>query len=245
MPANEMTVEALLRAHAPHAPEALRERVLALEPVRRPRRRLALVAVGAAATVAVGAAVVHGFVGSGSPSAARTDSRANQLQAYGSTVTVPAWRSAVPKAVGAGGSATADTPKTILVPSSRLQHADASVSLQVPTKDDVASTTTSATRVATSLGGYAQSVRYDSHGSAVLDLRIPTRNVERALSRLAALGTLVSQNISITDLQQQLQSQTEAIASLRRTISTLETALRDPSLPAAQRVILQLRLGNA
>src|SRR5581483_9859262 len=179
MPANEMTVEALLRAHAPHAPEALRERVLALEPVRRPRRRLALVAVGAA--------VVHGFVGSGSPSAARTDSRANQLQAYGSAVTVPAWRSAVPKAVGAGGSATADTPKTILVPSSRLQHADASVSLQVPTKDDVASTTTSATRVATSLGGYAQSVRYDSHGSAVLDLRIPTRNVERALSRLAAL----------------------------------------------------------
>src|SRR5581483_6417682 len=104
MPANEMTVEALLRAHAPHAPEALRERVLALEPVRRPRRRLALVAVGAAATVA-----------------------------DGSAVTVPAWRSAVPKAVGAGGSATADTPKTILVPSSRLQHADASVSLQVPT----------------------------------------------------------------------------------------------------------------
>ena len=37
MSANDMTVEALLRAHAPHAPESLRERVFALEPKAAPR----------------------------------------------------------------------------------------------------------------------------------------------------------------------------------------------------------------
>ena len=38
MSASELTVERLLRAHAPRAPETLRVRVLALEPARTPRR---------------------------------------------------------------------------------------------------------------------------------------------------------------------------------------------------------------
>src|SRR2546423_8998320 len=70
MPASEPTVERLLRAHAPHAPETLRERVLALEPTspsrKMPSRRLVLVALPAALAIAVVAAVVHGIVGSGS-----------------------------------------------------------------------------------------------------------------------------------------------------------------------------------
>src|SRR4051812_22274467 len=69
MSANELTVEGLLRAHAPHAPESLRERVLALEPKPRrfelPSRRLVLVALPAAAGLAVVAAVIHGVAGSG------------------------------------------------------------------------------------------------------------------------------------------------------------------------------------
>ena len=71
MSPNEMTVESLLRAHAPRAPESLRERVFALEPKERrvslPSRRLLLVALPAALGVAVSVAVVHGIVGSGSP----------------------------------------------------------------------------------------------------------------------------------------------------------------------------------
>src|SRR6266516_2822645 len=62
MSASELTVERLLRAHAPHAPETLRTRVLALEsaPQRRntPSRRLVLVALPAAIAIAVLAAVV-------------------------------------------------------------------------------------------------------------------------------------------------------------------------------------------
>src|SRR5437879_2237861 len=70
MSANDMTVVGLLRAHAPNAPESLRERVFALEPKRRrlalPPRRLALVALPAALGLAVSVAVVHGIIGSSS-----------------------------------------------------------------------------------------------------------------------------------------------------------------------------------
>ena len=61
-----------LRATAPAAPDRLRERVLDGAPEFRrrmsKRRRLALVVVPLAATLAVGAALVHGFVSSGSRS---------------------------------------------------------------------------------------------------------------------------------------------------------------------------------
>jgi hypothetical protein len=63
MSANEMTVENLLRAHAPAAPESLRSRVLAVEPRRAPSRRLVLV-IGVALVVAIAAAVVGGLTSS-------------------------------------------------------------------------------------------------------------------------------------------------------------------------------------
>jgi hypothetical protein len=69
--------------------------------------------------------------------------------------------------------------------------------------------------------------------------------VQAAISRLSALGTLVSQKISITDLQQRLKTQSDEIAQLRRRIAALQTALRDPSLPDAQRVLLQIKLAES
>ncbi len=59
---------AALRANPPVAPVRLRQQVLAGEPRRRrlPSRRLALVVVPVAVALAVGAAVVHGFVSPGS-----------------------------------------------------------------------------------------------------------------------------------------------------------------------------------
>src|SRR3954465_5812696 len=71
MSTNDLSVEILLRAHAPQAPEHLRERVLALQPEARsarltlPSRRLALLVIPAAAAVAVLAAVINGAFHSG------------------------------------------------------------------------------------------------------------------------------------------------------------------------------------
>jgi len=110
--------------------------------------------------------------------------------------------------------------------------------------DDAGDATSRATKIATGLGGYAQSVVYDG-GQASLDLRIPTANVQKALAQLAGLGTLVAQHISTQDLTHKLQLQSEQIAQLRRRVAALHTALQDPALPDAQRVLLQIKLAEA
>jgi hypothetical protein len=255
MSANDMTVEGLLRAHAPHAPESLRERVFALEPKPRrlslPPRRLVLVALPAALGIAVSVAVVHGIIGSGSsnPTAVQhLAARVTVQQTQRDLASPPAWRSASGKPgsvlnLRAVPVAKGFAPST--GSSARLQHTDASIQLSVKNTDDLAQATTRATRVATSLGGYAKSVNYRSQGTSVLDLRIPTQNVKTALTRLADLGTLVSQELSVTDLEQQLKTQIAQIAQLHRRIAALRTAINDPLLPAGQKVLLRIRLAES
>ena len=236
-----MSTVDLLRAHAPNAPEELHRRVSLLRPAphRGPRVRPVLV-LAAAAAIAVLAAVVHGF----STSAPQTRPQAKEtltLQggvAHGSaaTSTTPVF----------GAYSTDQATRAAAVPApapGRLQHTDASIRVRV---DDVGTATTRATRVATELGGYAQSVRYRTpqNRAAVsyIELRIPAQNVKRALAQLGGLGTLVSQQISIEDLTNTLERQSAQIAELRRRVAALQAALRDPSLPDAQRVLLQIKL---
>jgi len=223
MTASEMTMETL-RAHAPRAPEALRLRVLELEPRRMsPRRRLALVVVPVAAAIAVGAALVHGFLGSSSPKpVAQQTLRAAAEPAH--------------------GKAFAPIPSVAGAPT-RLQHTEASLEIRVK---DASASATKATRIATSLGGFAESVQYSSTSrSAFVILRVPAQEVKTAVARLAGLGTLVSQDLSVQDLQHDFDVETAQIAQLRRTVAALQTALRNLSLPDAQRVLLQIRLANA
>ena len=242
MSANDMTVGTMLRAHAPRAPQSLRTQVLALEPRRSPSRKLVLV-LAAALAIAVAAAIVHGLVSSGP--------KQQQTALYRN---VPAEKKLAPVLSGSGGAAQVGagpgTP-TRALPSvagsaTRLQHTDASLEVRVK---NTSAATTRATRIATSLGGYAQSVNYNSAqgggGTASIVLRVPAQNVKTALARLEGLGTLVTQNLSVIDLEHDLQLESTQIAQLRRTIAALETALKSPSLPDAQRVILQIRLANA
>ena len=241
MSASEVTVATVLRAHAPRAPETLRARVLEREPApRSPRRRLVLVVVPAAAAVAVAAALVHGFLGSSSPS---------RRVGRGAAARLPCRHHAAAAAATHDGDAGARAPHLKLaVPNvgasaARLQRTEASLAIRV---EDASAAATKATRIATALGGYAQSVTYSSSSrSASLVLRIPVPNVKTALARLAGLGTILSQNLSVTDLQQDFQRESAQIAQLRRTIAALQAALANPSLSDAQRVILRIRLANA
>jgi hypothetical protein len=235
---SEMTVGTVLRAHAPHAPESLRTRVLALEPRRAPSRRLVLV-LALALGAAVAAAIVHGLVSSGSqpqPVAVQHGGVPHLKRALAPDVHV-----------ASGGAATqAQALPSVAGAPTRLQHTDASLEVRVK---DTSAATTKATRIATSLGGFAQSVNYNSApgggGTASIVLRVPAQNVKAALARLEGLGTLVSQNLSVTDLEHDLQLESAQIAQLRRTIAALRAALNNPSLPESQRVILQIRLAES
>jgi Domain of unknown function (DUF4349) len=232
---SELTIENVLRAHAPRAPQALHARVLALEPVRRPRR-WALVAVPAAVAIAVAAAIVHGVVGSSSP---RTAERSLAPAATDHAARL--------KAAPANGSAA--VAPSVSGGSARLQHTEASIQVQVADVHRLSAATATATRIATSLGGFAQSVVYRTPvgggGSAFIELRVPAQNVKTALARLAALGTLVSQQLSVQDLQRDFEVESAQIAELRRTVAALESALRSPSLADAQRVLLQIKLAES
>lgn len=245
-----------LRGATLRAPDALRARVVSAAPAPRrfafPARRLVLVAVPAVLALAVVAAVVHGLTGS---SGSRPVSEGAVTQTLGRAVAAPPVFKAATShgaAVGAGGalnSSVQAAPAPPVGTPGRLQHTDASLQVRVPDAAHLSAATSAATRIATSLGGYAQSVDYRTpqHGEAAayLELRVPAQNVQRALTRLAALGTLVSQQISVQDLEHALQAESAQIAELRRTVAALEQALRNPALPDAQRVLLQIRLAES
>jgi hypothetical protein len=256
--ARRAAVIAQLREAALSAPEALRSRVLATAPTRRrafaprPSRRLVFAVLPATLALAVTAAIVHGLT---------TGSGSQPLSAHSS---LKAQLARPETAVGAGGGAVkapsdsfraatvGSAAQSTLAPTGstgRLQHTDASLQVRVPDIEHLSSATRSATQIATSLGGYAQSVDYQTpqggNGTAYIELRVPAQNVQRALERLAGLGTLVSQEVSVDDLQHALQVQSEQIAQLRRRVAALHQALADPSLPDAQRVLLQIKLAES
>ena len=276
-----------LRANPPVAPERLRQRVLEGAPASRAprsrRRKLVLVVVPVAVVLAVGAAVVHGFVSSGSNGSlasraeqlghARRDSRrcalppdrtapesavkrrvlgpatrrANHAQSasksYSLDQTPPSPRA--PKALQALRGAAEGS---VVIPKHRLVHAVASLQVGVKSSE-LSAKTNEASQIVGSFGGYAQSVHYQSthrgDGEAVLDLRVPVQNAQAAIAKLGGLGTLLSQQVSTQDLQAKVTHQTSAIGSLRRAITVYETALQSTTLPATQRVDIQIKLNNA
>jgi hypothetical protein len=256
---------AALRANPPIAPDRLRQQVRGGEPRRRrlPSRRLVLVVVPVAVALAVGAALVHGFVNSGSHHGAA----AKVVYGMGQTLS-PAAKSPrqlkrgapIPTAAGpattvANGAQALQHLTTekgfdsVTIPKNRLVHADATLQVRVPSHSALTKATNQATQIVGSLGGYAQSVQYQASrngtGNAFLQLRVPVGKAETALTKLASLGTLVSQQVSTQDLQQQLNQQTDAIGTLRREIAVYVQALQSGTLSATERVAIQIKLANA
>ena len=201
--------------------------------------------------LAVTAAIVHGLTNGSGPRAVSGGTITTET--FGAVASGP--RLANPAgsgAVKAAPAATLDATQATLAPTGgtgRLQHTDASLQVRVPDVEHLSSATRAATRIAAALGGYAQSVQYKTpqgrSGTAYIELRVPAQNVQRALQQLAGLGTLVSQNVSVQDLEHALQLESEQIAQLRRRVAALHSALADPALPDAQRVLLQIKLAES
>jgi hypothetical protein len=139
--------------------------------------------------------------------------------------------------------------EAVKIPTNRLVHADASLQVSVKSHSALTKATNNATKIVSSLGGYAQSVSYQSShggsGDAVLQLRVPVQKAEIAIGRLANLGTLLSQQVSTRDLQQQLTGQNNGIGSLKRAIAVYEQALKSGTLSGSERVQIEIKLSNA
>jgi uncharacterized protein DUF4349 len=252
------TLVSELRANPPVAPERLRQRVLEGAPApRAPRtrkRKLVLVVVPAAIVLAVGAALVHGFVSTGSHGANEAAHANPRLSPQAEKRLVAPGAKATHQ-YGIASSANGQTLDrlgptggSVVIPKQRLVHAVASLQVGVKSKE-LSAKTNEASRIAGSYGGYAQSVRYQAthqgYGEALLALRVPVQNAQAAIARLGGLGTLLSQQVSTEDLQAKVTRQTNAIGSLQRAIAVYENALRSTTLPASQRVTIQIRLNNA
>jgi hypothetical protein len=234
------------------------------------------VVVPAAIVVAVGAALVHGFVDSGSNSvnalspAVRANPRLNDAMSKvvhgsgalkGTSQQEAANNGGTPisKTAGTADSAVAaqalkantafgPVRRSVTIPQNRLVHAVASLQVGVKSKD-LSAKTNEASQIAASYGGYAQSIHYQAskqgEGEAVVELRVPVQNAEKAIGKLTGLGTVLSQQVSTQDLQAKLTHQTSGIGALRRAIAVYEHALESTTLPASQRVDIQIKLNNA
>ena len=266
-----------LRANPPVAPERLRQHVLEGAPAARaPRsrkRKLALVVVPVAAVLAVGAALVHGFVNSGSRPSTAALPVFGAATVHGVNQTPPALAPTPEKRLATTAKssqkeyslaqsntatlANADAlqgalgrpaAEAVTIPRSRLVHATASLQVGVK-RSELSAKTNEASQIVGSFGGYAQSVRYQAshqgYGEAFLALKVPVQNAQKAIAKLGSLGTLLSQSVSTQDLQAKVTHQTSAIGSLRRAIAVYEAALQNTTLPATQRAELQIKLNTA
>jgi hypothetical protein len=124
-----------------------------------------------------------------------------------------------------------------LTAKSRLQRQDVAMSLRVK---DLSGTTQGAVRTTRRLGGFVAGADYstDSNGGySRLALRVPVQNLQQAIARFTALGTILSQHISVADLQSGLDNLDARIARKQKRIETLHGARR----AREQRALARLR----
>lgn len=124
----------------------------------------------------------------------------------------------------ASGSASSHLPKSIApAPSTkRLQRYSASLQLRLADTRAVSDATKRALRIAAALGGYPSRVNVDAAGSsgyATIVLRIPVGNVQKAVTRLSALGTIIGESVAIQDLQNQVDATSRLIARLQKSLA--------------------------
>lgn len=114
-----------------------------------------------------------------------------------------------------------------LTAKSRLQKQDVAMRLRV---DDLSGATQSAVRTARRLGGFVAGADYatgSNEGTSRLALRVPVANLQKAIASFTQLGTILSQHISVADLQGGLDRLDARIANARhgghtRTVARLE-----------------------
>jgi Domain of unknown function (DUF4349) len=230
-----------LRASRPFAPVDLRARVrkLAAEQPARPRwaswrvpiRRGALVAVPAAVALAIAAAGVVGLSRSDVPTSEslRTETVAGEASP---TTKARAQMAPAPN-YGAADLATG----------TRAQRVSATLTVEVRDSNAVSRAAQDALELTRSLGGYvvSSSVTTGEQGNASLTVRVPVARVQDAITSLSGLGRIVSQQVTVDDLQEQLDQLEHRRASLVEQITRITARLESEDLDAETTAALEAR----
>jgi hypothetical protein len=230
-----------LRASRPAAPPELRARVRELasekEAVvapwtrwRFPVRRAMLVAAPAAAALAFATAGVLGLARSDTPatvSLAQPDTRESTESA--------------------GKAQVAPLPpqdQTALSAQDRAQRVSATLTVEVPDSDAVSRGAQDALDLTRSLGGHvvSSSVTTGEAGKAYLTVRVPVGKVQEAITGLSGLGRIVSQQVTIDDLQETLDKLEEQEAKVRSEIARIRARLETEALDAQTEAVLRAKL---
>lgn len=240
-----------LRALPTAAPDAVRAQVRALgEPGPKHAlrdlllmfswRRSLLVLAPVCVLTVVAAAVIHGVLHSGNPARVAVAGKALESGTHGSAGgATDGGRQAF------GAVTTTPFAPSLPVPTSgRYQDYQASLTVRVKDVDTLHTRTAEASQLARSYGGYVASVDESTgsgDGRSDLVLRIPVSRVQEAYFRLAQLGTVTAQHLSIRDLDRVVQAQRQRIIELKVLIAKIGETLKSSSLPADVRLRLELQ----
>ena len=230
-----------LRASRPSAPSELRARVreiAAEQPARAawpswrfPIRRAVFVAVPAAAALAFASAGVVGLSRSdGSQQYAGRDAQTEKTMLE--SATVPS--GSLAPSQGAADAATGN----------RAQRVSATLTVEVSDSDAVSQAAQEALDLTRSLGGYvvSSSVATGEEGSASITVRVPVGKVQDAITGLSGLGRIVSQQVTIDDLQQTLDELERQEATVRGQIARIRARLDTETLDAQTEAVLRAKL---
>jgi flagellar basal body-associated protein FliL len=231
-----------LRASRPSAPADLRARIReigAAQPARSrrapwaswrfPARRGVLVVVPVTLALVVATAGALGL--------ARSNLRTVFSDAAGSVTAAPARTAPAPlEATTKAGAADAATL--------RAQRVSATITLEVKDSGAVSRAAQDVLELTRSLGGYvvSSSVTTGEQGNASLIVRVPVDQVQDAITRLSSMGRIVSQQVTIDDLQATLDQLEKREATVRGQIAKIRARLESESLDPQTEAVLRARL---
>ena len=234
-----------LRASRPSAPLELRARVASSVDGRPPeRRRMGFgLPVRRVALVAVPATLALAFASAGVLGLARSDvSSTEALQRQESL----AADSTAGKTGELAPSTMADPPiqSNIGPTADRAQRVSATLTVEVSDADAVSRAAQDALDLTRTLGGYvvSSSVATGEEGSASITVRVPVGKVQDAITGLSGLGRIVSQQVTIDDLQATLDQLERREATVRSQIARIRARLQTESLDAQTEAVLRARL---
>ena len=243
-----------LRASRPTAPADLRARVRELaasEPAsapaasarfrfRVPVRRSALIALPAAAALALTTAGVLGLARSDAPRVEAVGERATTTSNEALDLAAPpvAMPDQTETFSGAGQPAIAPDD-------ARAQQVSATLTVEVDDSAGVSDSAQKALDLTRRLGGHvvSASVVTGEGANAAITLRVPVAKVQEAVVSLSALGEIVSQQVSIQDLQESIDAFERRQRSLANQIAVVVARLEGP-LDSVTRARLEARLKN-